>query len=104
MQKPVIVDAVCIDFHSLSKQSPKTSVINAVTKTGEAFSDFPNWLKDAIKDQRIYIKPPSTWNIIVKTPFGELTGHIGDYIVKNKDGQLSIWKGHVFEERFAKLL
>lgn len=104
MQKPKIVDAVCIDFHTLPKNSSNTSITKAVTQTGEAFDDFPKWLQDAIKHHQIYTKSPFTWEIIIQTPLGKVSGHIGDYIVKDKAQQLSIWKNDVFENRFSKLL
>jgi len=96
-KKPVVVEYII--FTGWNKKSENTP-FNQIYKTGEAFSEFPLWLKEAIEQKRIRVKCPYEWEIRIQTTESIMRANEGDYIIKGVNGELYPCKPDIFEKTY----
>jgi hypothetical protein len=93
--KPVVVDAVRVLPASLGGDGP----------AGPAFSDNPEWMKDARRDRRIVEFTTSAGHVAwsVWTLGGMMIARIGDWIIRGIRGELYTCKSDIFEATYERV-
>lgn len=65
---------------------------NGESWDGSPFSAFPDWLRDAVQNGKVDVKPDdrdyALWSVL--TPAGRVVAEPGDFIARASDGSLSV--------------
>lgn len=98
-KKPVVIEAVKIlatDYNPIAKEP----------WDGFPFSEFPDWLKDALEKEIVVPHARrgtdyAEWDI--KTLEGTMNATAGDYIIKGIQGELYACDPDIFQETYEKV-
>jgi hypothetical protein len=85
----------------MSKFRRKQHVVEAFKWSGDPNqTEDPEWIVQALKENRVFFKEGYSNNIFIITPMGERKIYSGDYIVRNDNGDLYGMNGISFEKDY----
>lgn len=87
------------------KYRKKPIIVDAVKMLSCGFAETPEWVTNALSENRIYYSNVFNTNcikdgFIVQTLEGNMKGNIGDYLIKGVDGELYPCKGDIFRKTY----
>lgn len=97
-KKPVEIEAVQFNGGSLGKFDSLPH--DQVYRTGEAFSEFPEWLKEAVNNNKILTDYPYNFCIYIDTLEGKMRADKDDYIIRGISGEIYPCKPDIFKKSY----
>lgn len=87
------------------KYKKKPVVINAFKWTGHMLQNNPEWITEAIEEEKVYFVVIDAGDIIMKieTLEGTHTAERGDYIIQGVKGELYPCKPDIFELTYEEV-
>ena len=90
----------------IKKYRRKPVVVEAIRFTGENWQEIQEWMANEKSKQFKTIscdKNGTVLEIILKTPEGEMTVSIGDYVIKEIGGEFYPYKFDIFEATYEEI-